>query len=119
MDQYPDKSFPPAVSASPNIVTHALNKSGKLEEKTSVVVFNFQKDEFDVYRRSKTIGMWSREIYQISTKKRTKKDKLKYAKPPLVPSGAHTCRIQDIEFSAMVKMDESFLEDIVKLIKMN
>lgn len=78
-----------AVSASPNFVTHFLNKSGDLERKTSLVVVYLDIDLFDIYRSSTSApGMWSREIYRISNRKMLEKDNKKYLTPPLVPDDA-------------------------------
>lgn len=102
-----------AISASPNIVTEILNKSGKLEQKTSVVVIYLDRDMFDVYRLSTDApGMWSREIYQLSTRIRIEKDIQKYAAPPLIPDGAFTYRMRNIEFSATVSLDAPLLTSL-------
>lgn len=101
------------VSASPNFVTIVLNKSGELEQITSVVVLYPFEDEMDIYRKSTSApSIWSRDVYKISVKKRIHKDK--QAVLPLVPNGAFTYRIRNIEFSSMVEVDRYFLDDLVR-----
>mgnify|MGYP001237895347 CR=1 FL=1 len=105
--------FDKVVSVSPNVVTIAINKSGELEKITSVVFIDETNDELAVYRKSSSVPtQWSRDIYKFSTVEFLKKDDKKYPFLPILPQAAVEYVMENIRFSATVRLSNERLQNL-------
>jgi hypothetical protein len=101
------------VSASPNIVSHLIDRNGGLEPKVSITVIYPDRNEIEVYRKSSlALGKWSLDIHRLRPIEFIRKAKEKYDNPPLPPQGAYTYTIKGVKFYAMAELTQS---DITRL----
>jgi len=93
------------ISVEPKFLTYSLNKDGRLEKKTHVVLINPNDDEMAVYRDSTSEpGKYSQEIFSVSKKKKLWKAGEKYPLLPVVPDGAIEYRISGIRTSTIAQL---------------
>lgn len=103
-----------AVSANPSIVTPMLNKDGRLERKVHQVWIDDKQDRVFVFRESTSVpGQFSKDIYQLSTRKFLEEDKEKYPSLPIFPNGAFEhILFSGIRCSAMIRLDKAYLTSL-------